>query len=199
MNKIKYRDYIRVVLSVVFSWLYIPHLISALIIEKKTQGYVLDDVLKLNSQLSIKLSPWSSFFYHLHNNRYYRNIFYYRIGPVISKFISWYRPGDRYFQISYKTKIGKGWLIAHPFGTVVNAEIIGDNFSCLHLTTKGVKGNGRPIIGSNVTLGANVTIIGPITIGDNVVIGAGSVVVKSIPSNCIAAGNPARVIKSIIK
>lgn len=62
MNKIKYRDYIRVVLSVVFSWLYIPHLISALIIEKKTQGYVLDDVLKLNSQLSIKLSPWSSFF-----------------------------------------------------------------------------------------------------------------------------------------
>ena len=87
--------------------------------------------------------------------------------------------------------------MAHPFGTVVNAEIIGDNFSCLHLTTIGVNGNGRPIIGSNVTLGANVTIIGPITIGDNVIIGAGSVVVKDVPDNCIVAGNPARIIRQL--
>ncbi len=36
-----------------------------------------------------------------------------------------------------------------------------------------------------------------ITIGDNVTIGAGSVVVKDIPSNCIAVGNPCRVVKTI--
>lgn len=160
-------------------------------------GAILGDVIKLNSQLSLKLNPWIALIYQLHNNRYYRNIFYYRIGPITSKFISWYRPGDRYFQISYKSKIGNGWLIAHPFGTIINAETIGDNFSCLHLTTIGAKENGRPIIGNNVKLGANVTIIGPVNIGDNVIVGAGSVVVKDIPCNCIAAGNPARIIKQL--
>ncbi len=38
-----------------------------------------------------------------------------------------------------------------------------------------------------------------VEIGDNSVIGAGSVVTKSIPSNVIAAGNPAVVVKSLIK
>lgn len=54
-----------------------------------------------------------------------------------------------------------------------------------------------PIIGDNVTLGVNVTIIGGVTIGNNVVIGAGSVVVKDIPDNCVAVGNPCRVIKTL--
>ena len=36
-----------------------------------------------------------------------------------------------------------------------------------------------------------------VTIGDNVVIGAGSVVVKDIPSNCVAVGNPCKVIREI--
>ena len=44
---------------------------------------------------------------------------------------------------------------------------------------------------------ANVVIIGDIEIGDNVTIGAGSVVVKSVPSNCVIAGNPARIIKML--
>ena len=57
--------------------------------------------------------------------------------------------------------------------------------------------NQLPTIGDNVEVGANVVIIGDIEIGNNVVIGAGSVVVKSIPSNCIVAGNPAKVIKQI--
>lgn len=56
----------------------------------------------------------------------------------------------------------------------------------------------KPIkIGSNVWIGGNVTVIGGVTIGDNVVIGAGSVVVKDIPSNCVAVGNPCRPIKTL--
>ena len=50
-----------------------------------------------------------------------------------------------------------------------------------------------------MVLGANVNIIGDVKIGDNVIIGAGSVVVKDIPSNCIAAGNPAKVIKYLVE
>lgn len=133
--------------------------------------------------------------YLLHNNRYFRTLFYYRIGAAKALLIGWWRPGDRYFQISYTTKIGKGFLFAHPYSTVINAESIGDNFSCLHCTTLGAKPNGRPVIGNNVTLGAGVTLVGAVHVGNNVVVGAGSVVVKDIPDNCIAAGNPAKVIR----
>ena len=52
-------------------------------------------------------------------------------------------------------------------------------------------------IGNNVWIGGSVTILPGVTIGDNVVIGGGSVVVRSIPSGTVAAGNPARVIKRL--
>lgn len=57
------------------------------------------------------------------------------------------------------------------------------------LTSKRVK------IGSNVWIGQNAVILPGVEIGDNSVIAAGSVVTKSIPPYCIAAGTPAKVIK----
>ena len=57
---------------------------------------------------------------------------------------------------------------------------------------------GIPVtIGHDVWLGGSVVVCPGVTIGDNVVIGAGSVVTKDIPSNCVAAGNPCRVIREI--
>jgi acetyltransferase-like isoleucine patch superfamily enzyme len=53
------------------------------------------------------------------------------------------------------------------------------------------------IIGNNVWLGVNSTILKGVTIGDNSLIGANSLVNKSIPSNVIAAGNPCRVIREL--
>lgn len=53
------------------------------------------------------------------------------------------------------------------------------------------------IIENNVWLGESVIVNKGVRIGENSVIGAGSVVTKNIPANSIAAGNPARVIKSI--
>ncbi len=52
-------------------------------------------------------------------------------------------------------------------------------------------------IEENVFLGDNVTILKGVTIGKNSVIGNGSVVTKSVPENVIAAGNPAKVIRSL--
>lgn len=52
-------------------------------------------------------------------------------------------------------------------------------------------------IGNNVFIGMNAIILMGTTIGDNVIIGAGSVVSGNIPSNCVVAGNPARVIRSL--
>jgi serine O-acetyltransferase len=88
----------------------------------------------------------------------------------------------------------------HPFATVINAKKIGKNFTFRNGLTIGNKNNDNtllPSIGNNVEVGANVVIIGDIEIGDNVIIGAGAVVVKSVPSNVVVAGNPARIIKTL--
>lgn len=55
---------------------------------------------------------------------------------------------------------------------------------------------GKPIqVGNNVWFGGNVTVLPGVTIGDNAVIGAGSVVTKDIPADCVAVGNPCRVMR----
>lgn len=53
------------------------------------------------------------------------------------------------------------------------------------------------IIGKNVFIGCNALILKGVRIGDNAVIGAGSVVTRDVPENCIAAGNPAVVVKEM--
>lgn len=196
-NKRVIRDYLRLTGAILFSPLYILHLVIFLIGGGKS--LIFSDVKIIMSRQNISLNRWLGVLYLLHNNRYFRTLFYHRIGPVLSMLISWIRPGYHDFLISATTKIGKSCAISHPFATVLNARSIGDNFSCRHCTTLGAKGGkeDRPIIGNNVYLGASVTIIGNITVGDNVIIGAGSVVVKDIPPNCVAAGNPAKVIRQL--
>jgi len=55
----------------------------------------------------------------------------------------------------------------------------------------------KPVkVGNNVFIGFRVTIMPGVTIGDNVAIGAGSVVTKDIPSSTIAAGVPAKVLRT---
>lgn len=62
---------------------------------------------------------------------------------------------------------------------------------------KGLE-SAKPItIGKGVWLGGNVTVLPGVTIGDRAVIGAGSVVVKDIPADVVAVGNPCKVIKQI--
>lgn len=56
---------------------------------------------------------------------------------------------------------------------------------------------GGVYIGNNVWIADKVTILPGIKIGENSIIGSNSVVTKNIPDNCIAAGNPARVIRII--
>jgi len=52
-------------------------------------------------------------------------------------------------------------------------------------------------VGDNVWIGGGVQVLPGVTIGSNVVIGSGSVVTKDIPDNCVAVGNPCKVIRPI--
>lgn len=87
-----------------------------------------------------------------------------------------------------KIKIGKNVRIG------ANCVIMDGDF---HLDDVRV-GNPKPIeVGDNVWLGANVIVMKGVTIGENSIIGMNSIVTKDIPTNCIAAGNPCKFIKSL--
>lgn len=62
----------------------------------------------------------------------------------------------------------------------------------------GLAAASAPItIGDNVLIGTRCIILKGVTIGPRTIIAAGSIVTRSIPADCIAAGNPARVIKQL--
>lgn len=91
-------------------------------------------------------------------------------------------------------KIGDNTLIGG------NTKIIDNDFHPIDPEVRRKTPNERmeiqPIeIGDNVFIGCNCLILKGAKIGENTVIGAGSVVIGKIPANCIAAGNPARVIR----
>lgn len=77
-------------------------------------------------------------------------------------------------------------FVTHDGGTLILRKEVPD----LEITA--------PIkVGNDVYIGVNTTILPGVTIGNRVIIGAGSIVSKSIPDNSVAAGVPARVIKSV--
>jgi UDP-2-acetamido-3-amino-2,3-dideoxy-glucuronate N-acetyltransferase len=55
------------------------------------------------------------------------------------------------------------------------------------------------LIRKGASIGSSVTVLCGVTIGERAIVGAGSVVTKNIPPDTIVAGNPARVVRKIIK
>ena len=115
-NKRKIRDILRLLGAIIFSWLYIPHMVIYSVLGKKR--LIVSDIEGLKKLINISLPNWLAVLYFLHNNRYYRKAFYYRIGPALSLLIGWWRPGDCSFIIPDSTKIGKGLYFAHPYSTL---------------------------------------------------------------------------------
>ncbi|MFI7065859.1 acyltransferase [Kribbella sp. NPDC050124] len=76
-------------------------------------------------------------------------------------------------------------LLAFNHGTAPGQPIFRQKHTALGIT-----------IGDDVWIGSNVTVLDGVTIGPHSIIGAGAVVTKDVPANTIAAGNPARVLRS---
>ena len=56
---------------------------------------------------------------------------------------------------------------------------------------------GEIVIGNNVWIGDKATILAGVHVGDNVIVAANAVVTKDIPSNCVVAGVPAKIVKRL--
>lgn len=94
-----------------------------------------------------------------------------------------------------KDVFGYGLLIPHYGTIVVNATARIGNYSVLHTSTC-VGGNGIKI-GDGLYLSTGAKIMGgDITLGDAVSVAAGSLVKKSVGSNVLLAGMPAKEIKN---
>ena len=84
--------------------------------------------------------------------------------------------------------------LTHPKGIHVgaNSYIAFDARILSHDMTRNYRAETR--IGQNCFIGGRALILPGVTIGDSCIVGAGSVVTRSVPPNCIVAGNPARIL-----
>lgn len=115
-------------------------------------------------------------------------------------------------------KVGKNTIVRYPLFTRIDLTrpsliTIGDNvdinknftimthdyssFVFKNLYGEFINSSGMVNIGSNIYFGTDVIVLKGVRIGNNCIIAAGSVVVKDIPDNSVAAGVPCRVISTI--
>ena len=101
--------------------------------------------------------------------------------------------------IGNNVKIGSDTIImdtdAHNLDHIIrNSEMVNEKGESID----GLTAASAPIIiKEGVLIGTRCIILKGVTIGKNSIIGSGSIVTKSIPDNCIAAGNPCKIIKEI--
>ena len=96
--------------------------------------------------------------------------------------------------------IGNRFFIDHGMGVVIGeTSIIGNDCTIYHGVTLGgtswKQGKRHPTLEDKVVIGAGAKILGPITIGKGAKVGSNAVVIKDIPSNSVAVGIPARLVK----
>jgi maltose O-acetyltransferase len=116
------------------------------------------------------------------------------------------------FHCDYGSNIYTGKNLYINYGCVIldcHTVHIGENvllgpyvqiYTAYHPTDPATRLTGQELaapikIGNNVWIGGGAIICPGVTIGDNTTIGAGSVVVKDIPANVVAVGNPCRIIR----
>ena len=99
------------------------------------------------------------------------------------------------FDLGFKTDIGAFTYINAKHGVCIEDEVqIGSHCSIYSISTID-NTSGKVILKKNSKIGSHSTILPGVTIGENSIIGAHSLVNTDIPSNVLAIGVPAKVIK----
>jgi acetyltransferase-like isoleucine patch superfamily enzyme len=99
-------------------------------------------------------------------------------------------------RISFKARLDKtnprGLTIGEKTMVTFDAIVLSHDFASR-------KHDAKTVIGTHCFIGCGAIILPNVTIGDHVIVAAGSVVTKDIPSHCIVAGNPAKILKTGIQ
>jgi serine O-acetyltransferase len=98
--------------------------------------------------------------------------------------------------------IGRDFHIVHCEGSLsIHPDtVIGDRLGVMHNVTIGTNmGEGVPVIGDDVFIGVNSTVLGAVRIGDRVRIAANTAVTTDVPSDSIVVGSPARILPRLGK
>ena len=114
----------------------------------------------------------------------------------------------KYLRTIYKMNIGKNTRISwrtnldksiNPRGINIGSYtlVVAESVIMAHDACRDLKSEVK--IGNNCFIGGRAIILPGVKIGNEVIVGAGAVVTKDVPSNCIVAGNPAKIIRSNVK
>ncbi|HRO14336.1 MAG TPA: serine acetyltransferase [Paracoccus sp. (in: a-proteobacteria)] len=94
-----------------------------------------------------------------------------------------------------QVQIGEDFHIIHAGMQLIHPDaVIGDRCGIMHNVTIGTNMRpGAPVIGDDVFIGANSSVLGRIRIGDRVRIGANTLVTTNVPPDSLVVGSPGRI------
>ena len=170
----------------------IPHVIAFLVSRQKAK--ITADYQRWLDILNSSYKGLPGLVYLLTFYPEFRNLFYHRIGAA-GHLLNIICQKERTLHLLTQD-IGGGLYIQHGFATIITAKSVGNNCWINQQVTIGFSSkNESPVIEDNVIINAGAKIIGGVVIGTNSVVGANAVVVKDVPSDCVVAGVPARIIR----
>ena len=118
-----------------------------------------------------------------------------KITKLLNKILFTYYRKKNHIEMSAVLDIGEGFYVGHPFCITINPGTkIGKNVNIHKGVTIGQENRGQrkgtPVIGDEVWIGINSTIVGAIHIGNDVLIAPNTFVNRDIPGHSIVFGNP---------
>ena len=157
---------------------------------------ILFDQYRITGKWSTKVSLWLLF-----KNRSFRKIYYFRklqeshgITYKLYHILNFLLHKKISIELPRTVKLGKGFKILHPYSITINGSSeIGENFTILKGATIGESKTGKigaPVIGDNVYVGLNSTVVGGIHIGNDVMIAANTFVNFDVPDGALVIGSP---------
>jgi len=116
---------------------------------------------------------------------------YAALRPLVSKVSGVY--------LERETQIGRDLHIVHAGMLHIHPDVvIGDRVGLMHGVTLGTNmGTGSPVIGDDVFVGCNASVLGAVHIGNGARVAANSLVMMDVPAGAVAIGVPARIVREL--